>query len=228
MVGDFRQGRMLRRIALGIAAAYVLLGGMFIVGETFTDPGGWRAVGLTSAWLVPLLFFGWLGLWRPDVARLPLSAITAAVILLDVAAAASGRRWSAFEDHHGPVRAIVVFALCGILAAFGYRRPTAGGVLLLLGAVVSATLGAVTGGPGTAALPVVSAPGVVVGVLYLLSTHGQDLARSEHGARPTRGRQPSGTTRAPVARGRGRFGLLRHVVHRARETSARAPHAIHA
>ena len=180
MVGDSaRQGQRLRRIALGVAAVYVLVGVMFIAGETFTDPGGWAAVGLTAAWLVPMVGLGWLGLRHADVALVPLTAVTGAVVVLSLVAAVMGGHWSTFENHHGPLRAIVVFVLCGVLAAFGFRRPKAGGVLLLVGSVVPALLGIVTGGPGTAALPLVAVPGVVVGILYL-----------ESGARP-RQRRPA-------------------------------------
>ena len=185
---------MLRRFAVGIATAYVVVGGFFVAGETFTDPGGWAAVGLVAVWLVPLLGLGWLALRRPDVAGAPLAAITGAVVVLSILAAVEGHRWSAFENHHGPVRAIVVFALCGVLAAFGYRRPTAGGVLLLIGSVVPAVLSAVTGGPGTAALPVVALPGVVVGVLYLLSARR---------AGPTSGEQAAGPAGKLSGSGRG-------------------------
>ncbi len=188
---------MLRRFAVGVALAYVVVGGMFIVGETFTDPGGWDAVGLVAVWLVPLLGLGWLALWRPHVAAASLAAITGAVVVVSIAAAVLGHRWSAFEDHHGPVRAIVVFALCGVLAAFGYRRPTAGGILLLIGSVVPAVLSAVTRGPGTAALPIVALPGVVVGVLYLLSARRARPTSGEHAAPPTG--ESSGSGRASGA-----------------------------
>lgn len=174
MIGDgVRRGRRLRQLALGVAVAYVVVGGMFIAGETFTDPGGWIAVGLTAAWLAPLLGLGWLGLRRPEIARVPLVAITGGVVLLEIIAAVLGQSWSTFEGGHGPVRAIVVFTLCGVLAAYGYRRPKAGGVLLLIGTVVPSFLSPVTGGPGTAALPLVAVPGVVVAVLYLLSATGR-------------------------------------------------------
>ena len=178
------EGRALRRLAIGVATVYVAVGALFIGGETLTDPGGLVAVGLIALWLVPLLGLGWLALWRPDASRAPLAAVTGAVVVLSVVAAVSGDRWSAFEDHHGPVRGIVVFALCGILAAFGYRRPVAGGVLLLVGSVVPSVLGTVTGGPGTAALPVLAAPWAVVGALYLLSAYRRGRTSGVHGAPP--------------------------------------------
>lgn len=76
-------------------------------------------------------------------------------------------------DGHGPVRAIVVSALCRMLAACGYRGSMAGGVLLFIDAVVPSFLSPVTGSPGAAALPLVAVPGVVVGTLCLLSDTGR-------------------------------------------------------
>ena len=206
--------RTLRRFALGVATAYLALGGMFVAGETFTDPGGWAAAGLVALWLVPLLGLGWLGLRHPDVARVPLVAITGAVVLMSIAAAVLGDRWSTFEGHHGPVRAIVVFALCAVLAAFGYRRPSAGGALLLVGSVVPSVLSEVTGGPGTAALPVLAVPWAVVGALYLLSAHGERRASGGHDEPPTGETHVSATRATPPERRQHHLRLPGHAIRK--------------
>ena len=57
-----RRSRMWRReglILFGGVGGFVAL---FIIGETFTDPGGLRAAALVSAWVVPAALLSWLAI----------------------------------------------------------------------------------------------------------------------------------------------------------------------
>ena len=48
------RARFLRRAGFILMALITFFFGAFIVGETFTDPGGWEAAGLVALWVVPL------------------------------------------------------------------------------------------------------------------------------------------------------------------------------
>ena len=160
----------LRRMALGLTAAYTALVGLFVAGEILADPGGWEGVGLVALWLVPLVVLGLLGWFRPDAARIPLTVATAAVVAVSIWYAIADRSWRSFENSHGPVRAIASFALCAALGAYGYRRPLRGGILLLAASLAPVVLqAAVGGGRGSASLLALTSPGAVTGVLYLAS-----------------------------------------------------------
>jgi len=56
------------RAVAGVLLGIVGLSTLFVVGETFDDPGGWAAVGLVALWVVPLTALIGLAAWRPDVA----------------------------------------------------------------------------------------------------------------------------------------------------------------
>ena len=47
------RARFLRRAGFILMALITFFFGAFIVGETFTDPGGWEAAGLVALWVVP-------------------------------------------------------------------------------------------------------------------------------------------------------------------------------
>lgn len=160
----------LRRMALGLTAAYTALVGLFVAGEILTDPGGGEGVGLVALWLVPLVVLGLLGWFRPDAARIPLTVLTGAVVAMSLWYAIADQSWQSFENSHGPVRAIASFALCAALGAFGYRRPLRGGILLLVASLVPVALQAAAGsGRGSTSLVALTSPGALVGILYLAS-----------------------------------------------------------
>ena len=50
-----RVGQSMRYVAFTAMALVGLLGGMFIAGNTFADPGGWQAVGVTALWTIPMV-----------------------------------------------------------------------------------------------------------------------------------------------------------------------------
>jgi hypothetical protein len=137
-----------RYLAFGFMALFGLLGSLFVIGEVFTDPGGWTAVLLTAAWLVPAVSLAVLAVRRP---------VTATRVLVPVAAAVGAFTLAdhAFDvvprDDVGPVAAIVVFATAVVVAFLGLRRALLAGVLL-----------------------VALAAAQVVGILLGLAVHGAD------------------------------------------------------
>ena len=194
------RARALRRLALGLTVVYVIFIGAFIVGETFADPGGWEAVGLVALWVVPLAGLGLLGWKWPDRARVPLMAVTAAVVAVNVWYTFDTQHWRTFENAHGPVRGVAAFALGAALSAYAYRRPLPGGVLLLVVGVIPVALSMLaTGGLGMSSFGALASPAVLVGLLYL----GSSTVHGTTSAPPGRGASPKGSTRAPA-------GLLGH------------------
>lgn len=61
-------------------ALSTLLAGAFTVGETFADPGGWKAAGLVASWAVPLLVLAMLAWYRPGWAAPACVVLTVALI----------------------------------------------------------------------------------------------------------------------------------------------------
>jgi len=172
--------KTLQIVALSLMGAIGLFMGMFIIGETLTDPGGWRGIGLVSLWLVPLVVvaaFAWL---RPRWAQWLLGILTAVVVGLLVWSAVAPQAWRDFENNNGPILAIAVFALAIPLTVLGWHRPLpAGSMLLLLGltAPVALVIVSVTGGlngeeaivPPQAALTLLMVPIIVIGTLLVLA-----------------------------------------------------------
>jgi hypothetical protein len=159
-----------RRTALAFVTACTVLIGLFIAGETIADPGGWLAAGVIALWLVPLVTLGLLAWYRPRWAVAALAILLSAVTGLAIWFAADPAGWRAFEDSHGPVRAVATFILVMPSALAGWHRPVAGAALLLvLGLVPLAIAAAAAGAYGGASLAAVSIPAVLGGLLYLLA-----------------------------------------------------------
>lgn len=129
--------RVLHIITVALVALFGLGAAAFIAGETFDDPGGWRAAVLVAAWALPLVALTTVALFWPDLGMkvLPAAlAVVAAVVLIDA--------FTHFvnTDRWGPVDTIAIFAVaipCGVLGA---RRTVAAGWLLLAGGAVQIVL----------------------------------------------------------------------------------------
>ncbi len=179
----------LQIVALSLMGALGLFIGLFIIGETMSDPGGWRGIGLVALWLVPLLAAVALAWLRPDWAKWLLAVLTVGVTGLLLWSVVAPQPWSDFENRNGPILAIAVFALAIPLTVLGWRQPLpAGSMLLVLGLtpVVGLLFLAATGGvhgdgagiPPQAGLVVLSVPLVLVGALLLIA------GLSDRGAAP--------------------------------------------
>jgi hypothetical protein len=160
-----------RVVALVFALATSTLFGLFVILETFNDPGGWKAVGLVSLWLVPLAALAGVGWYRPHRARLPIALAVALVLSMAMWRAVDLGAWRRFEDRHGPVAAVAAFALGAALAFYAYRRPRLGGALMvLIGAAppVLSSFGS-AGVHSGASIVLLGVPAVVAGLLFLWS-----------------------------------------------------------
>ena len=164
-----RGARILTRTGFGVAACITGLFGLFLAGETFTDPGGWKALGLVAAWAIPLAALAAVAWYRPGWAARLLAVLIAAVIGVSGWFAVDPGGWRAFEDRHGPIRAIISFVLAAAVAVLGLKRTALAGALLLVLGVVPVVLSSLGSQLGFASLAVVSSTPLIVGVLYLWS-----------------------------------------------------------
>lgn len=183
-----RRARSLRKAGLILMMAFSAFIAAFIVGETFTDPGGWKAVGYVATWLVPVAALAWLAWFRPGPAVIASAALLVGVFVLDLWSAVASDAWRSFEDSVGPVRAIITFAIAAPLALLGWKRPFAAGAMLLLMMVPPTILVATGTGAIGGALLVAASPGSVTGVLYLFAARlergGSELSLGARGGPP--------------------------------------------
>jgi hypothetical protein len=159
-------------------AVFGLLGGLFVAGYAFEDPGGWAAVGMTALWVLPLVALSVFALLRPEAAAPAFIWVTFAVGLFTLADSAFG---VIPRDEWGPVAAVVVFALGVALAFLGLHRAGLAGLLMIVTGLVQFAAIAVGvtvhesgDGPGPGAMlggssGVVVMPLLLVGALFLLS-----------------------------------------------------------
>jgi len=145
------------------------------VGDTFADPGGWKAARLVAAWAVPWAGLAALSWLRPGWAIYVFAVLTAVVIGVSIWFALNPQGWRSFEDRHGPIRAVITFVLVAAIALLGLKRTAAAGVLLLALGLVPVAVSSLGSFLGFASLSIVSAAPVITGVLYLVSAH---LART--------------------------------------------------
>jgi hypothetical protein len=165
-----RRSRFLKRSGMAVMALFGSFFGLFVVGETIMDPGGWEAVGLIASWFIPLVAIAALAWFRPSWGIPILAALTVAAIAL--------MGWRAFdegirelEDRIGPITTIATIAVSVAATALGRTRTRAAGIMLLaLGSAPFLFWGIanVEARLQTAYL-LVSSPMVVTGLLYLLS-----------------------------------------------------------
>jgi hypothetical protein len=111
---------------------------------------------------------GWPGT-RPDWATRLFAVLIAAVIGASVWFAVDPQGWRAFEDRHGPIRAILSFVLAAAVAVLGVQRTAVAGLLLLVLGVVPVVVSSLGSQLGLASLAVVSSAPLIAGVLYLWS-----------------------------------------------------------
>lgn len=178
----------LRRAALTFMCVSSALIGLFVIGETFDNPGGWRAVGLVALWLVPMAALSVLAWFRPGWAVPVLAVLTAGAVALAIWFAIDPAWWRALEGGAGPLRAVGAFALSLPLGLLGWRRAAWGGALLLVLGVVPAAAGAAAMGMASVSLTVVAAPAMLAGVLYA----GAEVLARRAGRGAGRGANPSG------------------------------------
>ncbi|HET9997486.1 MAG TPA: hypothetical protein VFQ17_08235 [Nocardioides sp.] len=162
----------IRLVGFLLGSGFVGLVVLFVSGAALTDPGGWRGVGLTVAWLLPLVGLSSLALLHPRSAIPVLAVLT----LLPVGFGAwnvmdhdSVRGW---EDSHGPVSLVLLVGVAAGLVVLGLSRPGVAGMLLLIATLVPTVLGMVGAGgdwPHELSINLVAAPLVATGVLFVVA-----------------------------------------------------------
>jgi hypothetical protein len=166
-----------------------VLGGMFIIGETLTDPGGATGALLSALWVLPTAVLAVYALIRPKPAATVVTAVAVAVAafvvldqLLDIVP----------TDDVGPIGAIAVFAAGVVLGFLGLHRPVqAGGLLMLVAAANLAGVfarmleseGAVVRHPFGGSSGAAAVPALVLGALFLLAGWCESRQRVEADSR---------------------------------------------
>ena len=164
-----RRASILQRAGFIVMAVPSLLFALFVVGETFMDPGGWEALALVAAWAIPLAALAALVWFRPDPAVWVLAVLIGALIGVSIWFALDPGAWEAFEDRNGPIRDVAMFAVTVPVALLGLKRTRAAGLMLLVLGIVPLAIMSLGSLEGFVLLVLVTSPAVIAGVLYLLS-----------------------------------------------------------
>ncbi|MDA8284216.1 MAG: hypothetical protein M0Z42_13205 [Actinomycetota bacterium] len=176
--------RCFRRAGFGVTVLIAGFFGLFLVGETLSDPGGWEGVGLVALWAIPLALVCLLAWSRPDAAGWVFAPLVALVIGASVSFAVDPNGWRSFESHHGPVRAVIVFAVAVALAVWGLRRTMWAGMMLLVVGILPIVISSL-GHDGMASLVAASSAPAITGLLYVAA------ARLDRRRPPPRADAPS-------------------------------------
>lgn len=172
------RARFFRRSGFGAMVLFAAFFALFLVGDTVSDPGGWTGAGLVALWAVPLALICLLAWFRPDPARWVFASLLGVTIGSSIWFAFDPGGWRSFENQHGPVRAVLIFALAAALALWGLRRTMWAGVMLLtLGILPIAISSFGLGHGGMTSLAAASATPVITGLLYLASAREDSLSR---------------------------------------------------
>jgi hypothetical protein len=163
------RARALVWTAAAIMAAFTVLAGLFISSFALADPGGTEGVMLVVSWALPMTGLALLALLRPAWAAPVLGALTALLVLASVWFAIDSASWRAFENAHGPVRAVAVLVLAFPAAVLGLKRTALAGWLLVtlgLGPIGFSALGSLAGVVPLSAISVIP---LITGLLYLVA-----------------------------------------------------------
>lgn len=186
-----RRALALRRAGFGWMLAFGVLGGLFIAGETFSDPGGLAAAAMVLGWLVPVGLLAALAWWRPRLAEPVLMALVVVVVAYVAWSVIGSRGPRGIRDLEGPFDAIAVFAVSVALGVLGLRRPRPAGLMLLATSLLPLVL-EVAGSSAPLAhafsgsLAAASLPGLVGAGLFLLADR-----EVKHQPTPTRAKLPA-------------------------------------
>lgn len=154
----------------GLVAAFVAVAMLFLIGETASDPGGWKAVGLITAWLVPLVGLSLLAFYRPSIAVSVLAVATLVPVAFGAWAMVDYAGWRGWQDQVGPVSLVLVMVVGAASAVLGRSRPNAAGWLMVVVSVVPVLLAMLGSGSEwgfAASTGLMSASVLTCGLLYL-------------------------------------------------------------
>lgn len=190
--------RAARGAGLILAAMYVALFGLFVVGEAFADPGGWTAAALVALWVVPSGLLALLAWRRPETAGLVLVVLVATMALVYLWSVLVPTAWETFEDQAGPVRAVATLALAAPVSVLAVRHVRDAGWLLIGLGLLPIAASIVLEVLGTNWLPLalgaLDVPLLVAGALLLASAWLEDRSegnRTPHVSRHPRGAPPA-------------------------------------
>ena len=162
----------LKVAAFTVMAVFVGFVALMVIGETLVDPGGWKAVGITAAWLGPLVLLCLMARAWPDLA-LPVLAVAVCVpVGFGVLQLLDYERWQAWEDRTGPVSLMLIVVVAAALAVEGLTHPAAAGALtvtIVVAPTVLAMIGAGDGWVRPLSISVLLMPVLASGVLFLLA-----------------------------------------------------------
>lgn len=164
-----RRSSILRRAGFIVMAATTLFFGLFVVGETFMNPGGWEAVGLVAAWAIPLAALAAIAWFRPDWAVWVFAVLIAGLVAMSIWFALDPDGWRAFEDRNGPIRDVITFVVAAAVALLGLKRTRAAGLMLLVLGTVPLAIMSLGSLDGFVLLVLVTSAPVISGILYLWS-----------------------------------------------------------
>jgi hypothetical protein len=153
-------------------AAFSGFAALTLVGYTVVDVGGWEAAGLIAAVAVPALALCLLA-WRSPRVAVPVLAVAClAPVAFGVLELLDWRRWSSWEDQHGPLSLVLVLTVGAALAVLGLSRPREAGVMLVAIVLVPLLLEVVGAGAEWGrplSIAAVFVPVLASGVLFLLA-----------------------------------------------------------
>lgn len=164
-----KRARILKRAGFGVSAFFSAFFGLFVVGDTFADPGGWEALGWVAVWAVPLAAMAAIAWFRPNWAIPVFAGLIVALIGVSIWFAVNPEGWRTFEDKHGPLRDIITFVVAAAVALFGLKRTAVAGVMLLVLGIVPLAVTSLGSLSGFGSLAIVTSAPVITGILYLLS-----------------------------------------------------------
>jgi hypothetical protein len=150
---------------------YSVLVSIFIIGETFADPGGWDAVLLNLQWIVPLIALLIIAQTNPRISSFIFIAIASVIVGMAFTQIIWTREWQGLKFPRGPIIGIATMVLCVSLAVWARHRSSIAGFLMVISAgfpilAEALMIGTLRLGGSSAA---VTLPAVFVGLLLLIS-----------------------------------------------------------
>lgn len=176
----------LKWVGFAFVAAFTGLVTLMLVGYTVADPGGWVAVGLIAAGILPVVALSLVAHRWPDAALRVLAVASLAPIGFGLMQLVDYGRWSAWEDSHGPIGLVLVIGIAFPLAVAGLARPAPAGLLMIALCLVPAVLAAIGAGSQwylPLSIALVSAPVAVSGLLFYLAGRSASTAGVPSGHR---------------------------------------------
>lgn len=174
--GRFTAIDVLQWIACAVTLGFTGFVGLFVVGESATDPGGWVGIGGSAAWVLVMAGLGAWAFYRPSGALVALTVLACAPLAYGVWSLLDYETASNWEDSHGPISLVLSLTVCAPAAAAGLFRPRPAGYLILVASaapIVLAAIGAASKFYRPLSIGLLLLPIVVSGALFVLAERQQ-------------------------------------------------------